>query len=85
MNLSLTRTSLLFDLQFLILTFLVRIQQHRRSVLLPGKKFSQPECVIVKFVLFNYVLFSYSIFCLVQRNIHDFCFVVAIILWIVVP
>ena len=82
MNLSLTRTSLLSDLQFLILTFLVRIQQHRRLVLLPGKNFSQPECVI--FVLFNYVLFSYSIFCLVQRNIHDFCFVVAIIPWIAV-
>ena len=82
MNLSLTRTSLLFDLQFLILTFLVRIQQHRRSVLLPGKFFSQLECVIC--VLFNYVLFSYLIFCLVQRNILDFCFVVAIMPWIAV-
>lgn len=37
MNLSLTRTSLLFYLQFLILTSLVRIHQHRRSVPLPGK------------------------------------------------
>ena len=58
MNLSLTRPSLLFDLQFLILTSLARIQQHRRSVLLPGKIFRQPKCVI--FVLFNYVLVSYS-------------------------
>ena len=51
MNLSLTRTSLLFDLQFLILTFLVRIQQHRRSALLPGKIFSQPECVSLFFLI----------------------------------
>lgn len=51
MNLSLTRTSLLFDLQFLILTSLARIQQHRRSVPLPGKIFWQPKWVISLFLI----------------------------------
>ena len=59
MYLSLTRPSLLFDLQFLILTSLARIQQHRRSVPLPGKIFRQPKCVIA-FFLIMHVLFSYS-------------------------
>ena len=51
MYLSLTRPSLLFDLQFLILTSLARIQQHRRSVPLPGKIFRQPKCVIAFFLI----------------------------------